>query len=145
MTFDEINMKYIITLICTLCMGLVSLAQPIEPRTGASNAYEEELRRIALPQFNKFNGQPVDRYILFHWLEQEAQTHDPATEKVHFSILLPPESDSSSTIISTPAFLTASTNDGAILLPDVIKYYASLCGLIYEFKPNAVEIRMPPE
>mgnify|MGYP003621384065 CR=1 FL=1 len=138
-------MKYTIAIICTLCTGLAVIAQTIEPRTGASNTYEEELRRIVLTQFNKFNGLPVDRYILFHWLELEAQAHDPAQEKVQFSILLPPESDAVSINVAPPAFLTASTNDGVILLPDVVKYYASLCGLIYEFKPNVVEIRIPQE
>ena len=138
-------MKYVLILICALCLRQMALAQAIAATTETVNAHEKGLQRIVLPQFHKFNGQPIDDYALFHWLELEAQAHDPAPVKVRFSIVLTPGSNTVSNNHLTPTFLTSTSNAGSITLPDAVKYYASLCGLIYDFKPNTVEIRKPQE
>jgi hypothetical protein len=119
------------------CNGRVT----VQPRTVASNHNEADLQRVVLPGVAKFDGRLVDPMSLFAWLQEEAVAHDPAKSKVRIVMQIdpgdiPPKGNSQNEFV-----YKGKTEKDKIMLPDAIKYYASLFGFAVTYGENSVTVR----
>ncbi len=130
---------YLVTTALVLSTGCQSLP-PV--RTAAENTHEEALRRVVLPGVNEFDGRLVNPVELFRWVEREARAHDQAPDKVAFVITISPTDipSASDGNVQRSFHYKETKGDDRMVLPDAIKFYASITGLGYRFEKNRVVV-----
>ena len=104
---------------------------------------ESPLQRIVLPGIVDLGGKMVNPIELFRWVETEARTYDPAKDKVRFELDINAKdipNESETPLQHVFRYRQTTGQEDRVTLPDAIKFYASILGLKYKFRENAIVI-----